>query len=327
MPAATLLVSFEAEPERRHVIETACPDSVEVVYLDDEPPADRPATVAAADAILTFAPHRELDDDAFARLHGDQLLQTVSAGVDHLPFDRFPDGLTVLSNAGAYAEPIAEHVLALYLALAKRLHVEDRKLRDGVFDQHRRNRWVAGSTCAIVGFGAIGEAAAELLSRLDVTILAINRSGESDREPAFLGTPDDLEEVLRRSDGLVLAAPLTADTRGMIDAEALSWLGEDALLVNVGRGELIDQGDLYDHLRRNPEFQAGLEAWWTEPPRDGEFSLEYPLLDLPNVLGCPHNSARVPDILERGHRRAVENVIGAIAEEEPENVVDRERGY
>ena len=329
MGPPTLLVTAEADPDRRATIEAELPTGIECRYLDDLDPAERADAVESADAILSFAIQRELDDAAFGRLHAGQVLQTISAGVDYLPFESLPEGLTIQSNAGAYAEPMAEHVLAMYLALSKRLLIEHRKLEAGEFDQFEPNRRVAGSTCAIFGYGATGEATARLLSPLGVEVLAINRSGESDAANLvdFLGTPDDLEDVLGRCDGLVIAAPLTPETRGLFDAEVLSWMAEDAMLINVARGELIDQGDLYEHLRENPAFQAGLEAWWTEPIRHGEFSLEHPLLDLSNVLGCPHNSAQVPGVREMGIRHAVRNVLPALRSNEHGNVVDPERGY
>jgi len=215
-----------------------------------------------------MAPQVELDDAGFAALHSGQVLQTISAGVDFLPFDRLPDGLTIQSNAGAYAEPMAEHVLAMYLALSKRLLVEHHKMADGEFDQFRRNRWVDGSTCAIFGFGAIGEATARLLKPLGVSVMAINRRGESDQPVDFLGTPDDLEYVLGECDGLVIAAPLTPETRGLFDREKLSWMADDAMLINVARGELIDQRALYEHLREHPQFQAGIEFRVAMTPED-----------------------------------------------------------
>ena len=329
MGPPTLLVTAEADPDRRATIETELPADVECRYLEDLDTADRPDAVESADALLSFAIQRELDEAAFGRLHAGQVLQTISAGVDYLPFEALPEGLTIQSNAGAYAEPMAEHVLAMYLALSKRLLIEHRKLTAGEFDQFEPNRRVAGSTCTIFGYGATGEATARLLSSLGVEVLAINRSGESDAADLvdFLGTPGDLEEVLGLSDGLVIAAPLTPETRGLFDRETLSWLPEDAMVINVARGELIDQGDLYEHLREHPDFQAGLEAWWTEPIRHGEFSLEYPLLDLPNVLGCPHNSAQVPGVREMGVRHAVRNVLPALQSGDHGNVVDPDRGY
>lgn len=329
MGSHTLLVTADADADRRETIEAELPAGVDCRYLDDVDESDRPDAVEAADGLVSMAVQRELDDDAFERLHAGQVLQTISAGVDFLPLERLPEGLTIQSNAGAYAEPMAEHVLAMYLALSKRLLIEHRKMEAGEFDQFEPNVRVAGSTCAIFGFGATGEAVARLMAPLGVSVLAINRSGESEAADAvdFLGTPDDLEDVLTECDGLVIAAPLTPETRGLFDRETLRWMDDDAMLINVARGELIDQGDLYEHLKENPRFQAGLEAWWTEPIRHGEFALEYPLLDLQNVLGCPHNSAQVPGIHEEGLRRAVRNVVAAIESGERGNVVDPSRGY
>jgi glycerate dehydrogenase len=326
MTEQTLLVTYPTKPHHRETIEAALPDGLVPIYLEELNPDARAAAVADADALLAWSPHGELGD-AFDALSDDHVVQLITAGVDHLPLDRFPDGLTLLSNAGAYAEPMAEHVLAIYLALSKRLLIEHRKLQDGEFDQFRPNKWVRGSTCGIIGYGAIGEATARLLKRLNVSVMAINRSGEADEPVDFLGTPADLEHVLAEADGVVLAAPLTDETRGMIDRERLELLPDDGLLINVARGELVVQRDLFEHLQDHPDFQAGLEAWWTEPVRHGEFDLEYPLLDLPNVLGCPHNSAQVPDIRERAHRHGVPNVVAALTEDEAENLVDRERGY
>ena len=327
MTPPTLLVTASTDDDRRAAIEAELPDDVVCRFADDLDDADLPAAVDAADGILSMAVQVELGDDAFARLHDGQVLQTISAGVDFLPFDRLPDGLTIQSNAGAYAEPMAEHVLAMYLALSKRLLVEHHKMADGEFDQFRRNKWVEGSTCAIFGFGAIGEATARLLKPLGVSVMGVNRSGEADEPVDFVGTPDDLEYVLGECDGLVIAAPLTPETRGLFDRETLSWMADDAMLINVARGELIDQGDLYAHLEANPEFQAGLEAWWTEPIRHGEFAIDYPFFDLPNVLGCPHNSAQVPGIREIGARHAIRNLLSAIETGEQTNVVDPELGY
>lgn len=321
----SVLVTFAAE-EQRSVIEGTLPGDVTVEYLPDLGADRRGAAIDTADYFLAWSPGRELADDQFDRLRDDQVLQLVSAGIDHVPFDRLPEGMQVLNNAGAYAEPMAEHVLALYLALAKRLPVEHYNMQRGEFNQFEPNRWVDGSVCGIYGFGAVGEATARLLKPLGVEIHAINRHGEADEPTAFLGIPGDLNTVLGRCDGLVISAPLTPETRGRIGRSELRTMADDAFLINVGRGEIVDQQALYEHLRSNPGFQAGIESWWVEPVRHGEFTLEYPLLELPNVLGCPHNSAMVPDAMERGIASGVENLRRAI-EGAPKNIVDRERGY
>jgi len=325
MPTS-VLVTCTVE-DARAAIETALPADVTVEYLVDLPEERHAEAVAGADYLLSLAPGRELDDAAFDRLGPDQILQIATAGVDHVPLDRLPEGMRVYGNAGAYAEPMAEHAVAMYLALAKRLPVEHHNLTQGEFNQFQPTRRVDGSVCGIFGFGAVGEATARLLKPLGVEIHAINRRGESEEPTAFLGTPEDLDAVLGRCDGLVIATPLTPETRGRIGREELETMADDAFLVNLSRGEIVEQGALYEHLEANPGFQAGLEAWWVEPVRHGEFALEYPLLDLPNVLGSPHNSAMVPGAMDEGLRRAAENLRRAIESDGPDNRIDRTRGY
>lgn len=327
MNSPVVVVTATIDDAQRQVLETELPETVETVVLDEVDDDRRAATIERADVLVSWMPSEELTDEEFARLRDDQSLQVLSAGVDFVPFDRLPDGMAVLNNAGAYADPIAEHVLAIYLALSKRLLTEHRNMAEGEFNQFTPTRWVRGSVCGIFGFGAIGEAVARSLRALGVEVLAINRHGETDESVEFIGTPDDLDDVLAACDALVISAPLTPETKGAIAREQLERMADDAMLVNVARGEIVDQRDLYEHLRENPEFRAGLEAWWTEPVRHGSFELDYPFFDLPNVLGSPHNSAIVPDITELRMRHVAENVTAAVTSGDPERVVNRDLEY
>lgn len=203
---------------------------------------------------------------------------------------------------------MAEHVLAMTLALAKRLKVEHEKLAGGVFDQGVQNRSLRGATCGILGFGGIGQAVARLVRAFGMRVYAINRSGRGREAADYLGKLDDLEYVLRSSDVVVVTLPLSDATRGLIGARELGWMKPDAILVNVARGEIIAEEDLYERLRTHPEFMAGIDAWWVEPLRHGEFRVDHPFLELPNVLGSPHNSAMTSGAIDEGLRRAAENV-------------------
>lgn len=253
-------------------------------------------------------PEGELSPEEFGELGRARFMQLFSAGADQVPFESLPAGLKVASNAGAYAEPMAEHVLAMTLALAKRLPLEHERLRRGEFNQGSLNRSLRGASCGILGFGGIGKATACLMRALGTRIQAINRSGRGHELAEFVGALDDLERVLRSSDVVVVALPLDETTRGLIGARELSWMKPSAILINVARGGIIDEEAFYEHLKAHPEFMAGIDAWWVEPLSHGEFRVDHPFLELPNVLGSPHNSARVPDAMTEGMRRAAENV-------------------
>jgi phosphoglycerate dehydrogenase-like enzyme len=155
-------------------------------------------------------------------------------------------------------------------------------------------------------------------------IYAINQSGTSTEPTDFIGTTGDLEHVLRASDVVVISLPLTRATRGLIGARQFAWMKPDAILVDVARGAIIDEAALYTHLQAYPTFMAGIDTWWIEPLRGEPFRMEYPLLDLPNVLGSPHNSALVSEVIIVAARQASENIQRSLKGEPVIGIVRRE---
>jgi phosphoglycerate dehydrogenase-like enzyme len=265
----------------------------------------------------------ELRPEELAQLGSTALIQLMSAGVDRVPFDQIPEGVAVASNAGAYAEPMAEHVLALALALAKRLPQEHDALARGVFDQQTPTRSIRGSLVGILGFGGIGQACARLFQALGARVHAINRSGRTDAPVDQIATMNTLDELLRDADIVVVSLPLTRATDGLIGRRELSLMKPDAILVNVARAAIIDEDALYEHLERNPSFSAGIDAWWQEPRGQGAFATRRPFLNLPNVIGSPHNSAIVAGSLTESAARAADNVARHLRGEPVRNLVDR----
>lgn len=282
--------------------------SADLVFAGEMDGAGREAAIAGATVLLSWNFPREISPEDYRLLENVSFLQLVSAGSNHVPLSNLPAHLVVGSNVGAYASPMAEHVMALTLALAKRLVVENDKLRIGEFDQRALNRSLSGMTAGIIGFGGIGRATARLMRAFGMKIQGIDRSGNPSDEADFVGTPDDLEQVLRSSDVVVISLPLTRATRGLIGAKQLGWMKSDAILVNVARGAIIDEESLFEHARTHPSFLVGIDAWWTEPFFHGKFKMDHPFLELPNVLGSPHNSAIVPGAILGGVRRAAENI-------------------
>lgn len=289
-------------------------------FLRDVAEADRDAVLAAAEVMFCLHPGGELKPEEWARLPRLRLLQMITAGIDHLPHDLLPPGVPIASNGGAYSEPIAEHVLAMALAAAKRLLVEQRGLQGGRFNIHVPNRMLRGMTAGIVGFGGIGQVSAAHFRAMGVRILALNRSGRTTAPVDFCGTLADLDRVLGESDILLLALPNNRATGRLLTARALGLMKPDAILINVGRAHVVDQGALYAHLRANPAFTACIDVWWREDFRDYTFAQEFPFMDLPNVIGSPHNSSTTPGVLAHAARLAAQNVARFLAGETPRHL-------
>lgn len=291
--------------------------TAELAVLPELSGASRTDALNAARAVMTYHPIRDLGPEAMAELGNCGLMQCLTAGIDYLPLSEIPGHIAVAYNAGAYAEPMAEHVAAMALAASKRLADEHRLMKAGEFNQFVNTKKIAGATCGILGYGETGREVARLMRALGMNIQAINRSGKTDEDVDFIGTLADVDRVLAASDVLVIALALTHRTDGLLKAPQLRRMKADAVLVNVARGEIIDEHDLYAHLLANPDFTACLDAWWIEPVRHGRFETGYPFLDLPNVIASPHNSAMTEGALVNAARRGAENVLRFLNGEPP----------
>ena len=323
MAAGPLVVAFALnDAQRASVIETLA-GAAELVCLRDLDDPGRAAALRRAGAVLIWNT-TELKPHEQALIGGARLLQTMTAGVDFLQFSALPQGLPVAANGGAYAEPMAEHALAMALAAAKRLLVEHAALTGGAFNQFTSNKMLAGGVFGIFGFGGIGVATAKLMRAIGMRIHAINRRGHTDEDVDWVGGVDQLDALLAASDVLLISAPLTRTTRGLFDAAALARMKPDAILINLARGELIDEPALFAHLQAQPRFTGCIDAWWVEPVRHGQFRTDHPFMTLPNVIGSPHNSASVPASRVVGLRRAVENCRRALLGETPHFIVTAE---
>ena len=317
----TVVVTFNVRPAERAILAEAMAEAATLIYLTD---LDEPARIQAlhtASAILARDTGRDLHPKEAAAIHAARLIQFITAGIDFVKLNDLPSGITVASNGGAYAEPMAEHGLAMTLAAAKRLMIEQAALSRGEFNQNTRNRMLSGKICGILGFGGIGVATARLMRALGMRVHAINRRGSSDEPTDWISTVAELDTMLAASDVLIVCTPLTPATKDLIGPRELGLMKPDAILVNLARGEIIQEAALFAHLQSHLDFFACIDAWWVEPVRHGSFRTDHPFLTLPNVVASPHNSASVPGMTGNALRRAVANIQRALAGEAPRYVL------
>ncbi len=252
-------------------------------------------------------------------------VHSASAGVDRISTAAVRDRRLVVTNArGVFSRPIAEYVVMMALAISRRLPQLLELQRERTW-QPLRGRELSELTVGIVGYGSIGEEVAHLLAPFGCRILATRRHperGAGDAAGVELFGLDELREVLRASDIVVVAAPLTDETAGMIGAEQLAEMREDAWLINIARGRLVDELALRRALESGWIGGAVLDVFSEEP-----LSPESPLYRTPNLIITPHTSWASDRVIERTVDLFVDNLKRDRAGEPLRNVVDLEAGY
>ena len=316
-------VSYPVDEDFARINSEVLAGDAEIVSTHELEEGQRAGVLRRAEALLAWELPKEIPAGALDEAAGLRLVQLLSAGVDAVDFSALPDRLIVAANAGAYAPAMSEHVLAMVLSLAKRLPQRHAAMVAGRYEKWAPAQTLDGAVCAILGFGGIGIATARLMKAFGARIYAVTRSGQTTEPADFVGTLADLDHVLAAADVVVISLPLTLSTRGLIGQRELALMKPAAILVNVARGPIVDQAALYAHLRANPQFSAGIDTWWDEPAENASFRPDYPFVDLPNVIGSPHNSSIVPGTMLSGARMAAENVRRYLRGEAVRGVVRR----
>ena len=301
-------VGYQADEAFVKINSEVLGDAAEIVYTYNLDDFARAAEIRRADALLAYELPKEVPAGALGPADNLGFVQFLSTGVDSVDFTELPDSLTVACNAGAYADAVSEQAVAMILSLAKRLPQRHAALAAGRFEKWAPALTLNGATCVILGFGGIGTTTARMLRAFGARICAVTRTGTATNDADVTASISDLHRVLPTADVLVIGLPLTLATRGLIGAPELALMKPSAILVNVGRGPIIDQAALYEHLRTHQDFTAGIDTWWAEPAGDAPFRTDYPFLDLPNVLGSPHNSSIVAGAMTSAARLAAVNV-------------------
>ena len=253
-----------------------------------------------------------------------------AAAVHQLMFPELIESGIVLTNAREVHGPVvAEHVIALIFALAKKIpgsvelqrkHVWGQQL---LWDELPRVREVAGATLGLVGLGSIGRPLVKSAKALGMRVVAVREHPEKGSDGADLVFgPERVGELFRQSDYVVLAAPVTGNTKAIANAENLALMKPGACLINVGRGALVDEVALAAALRENRIGGAALDVFPKEPLAE-----DSPLWDLPNLLITPHTAALTDRLWERHYSLFSENLRRYLSGEPLLAVVDKRKGY
>jgi D-3-phosphoglycerate dehydrogenase len=224
-----------------------------------------------------------------------KVISRYGVGLDNVDLDAAADVGIVVTHFPAYCTAeVADHAMALMLAINRRIVEQDRDLRDGAWEKYGSATGgilrgpvppLRQMTLGIVGFGRIGQAVAQRARAFGLELLVADPYIDQGAIDAHDATRLPLDELLPKVDLLTLHTPLTPETRGLINAERLALLKPDASIINTARGPIIDLDALAAHLEQYPIARAALDVVYPEP-----LSTDHALYKLPNVIHTPHSA-------------------------------------
>jgi D-3-phosphoglycerate dehydrogenase len=259
--------------------------------------------MGGAEVAINIRAHARFTDAVFSACPSLRLVSVWGTGVDNIDLEAaVRRGVTVTNTPGVNAYAVAEHALALMLAVARRIPALDREMRSGAWPRELLTQ-LLGKTLGVFGLGTIGSRVTRLARAIGMEALGWSCRGDAERVRAAGARSASKEEILRSADVVSLHLRLTPETTGFLGRAELALMRPTAILVNTGRGALVDREPLLDALREKRILGAGLDVFHEEPIRADD-----PLLTLPNVVLSPHIAGQTPEVIREGLLLAVENV-------------------
>jgi phosphoglycerate dehydrogenase-like enzyme len=305
-----------------------CINVKEMAFVPGEPAREIPFSgepvddmLARADVIFGFLPPR----DILTRAPNLKWLQTMSAGIDRLvDTEIWHSPVKITGVSGIHAVPISEYVLGIMLMFAKK-SVQFLQMQQ----RHEWNRYppsgLRGKTVGIVGLGSIGREVARLCRAFGMRVIATRRSIKRAGKAGYVDLllpADELKRLLAESDYVVIAAPLTHETEGLIGEEELEAMKSTAYIINIARGGIIDENAIVRALKEKHIAGAGLDVTSPEP-----LPPESPLWDMENVILTPHISGAMEDYIGAATDLFCDNIRRYLAGKRLRNVIDKKKGY
>ncbi|EDV54505.1 uncharacterized protein Dere_GG21258, isoform B [Drosophila erecta] len=288
-PFKVLIAHTDVPPEGIEILKEKC----EILRVINEPPKNRPEIlekIRGVHAVIWGG--RDILNAEILDAAGPQLkaVSTMSSGINNVDLAEIKKrGIPLGSTPAMLTVAVADLTVGLLIAAARRFQEGRRKIDSDKWDKDHLN-WMLGqdirdSTVGFYGFGGIGQAVAKRLMgfEIDRVLYTTRTRVAQDIEEQFNATKVDFDTLLAQSDFIIIASPLTKDTLGLFNATAFNKMKETAVLVNVGRGKIVNQDDLYEALKSNRIFAAGLDVMDPEPLPSHD-----KLLTLDNVVVTPH---------------------------------------
>ena len=252
---------------------------------------------------INIRAHARFSDAVFAACPRLEMVSVWGTGTDNIDLQAAGmRGVTVCNTPGVNAFAVAEHALTLMLVVGRKVVALDREMRAGKWPREMLTQAV-GKTLGVFGMGTIGARMVALGRAIGMDVLAWSAQGDEARIRKAGARPASKEEILATADVVSLHVRLAPETRGFLGKKELALMRPTAILVNTGRGALVDRDALLAALREGRIMGAGLDVFHQEP-----LAADDPILSLPNVVCSPHNAGQTPEVVRDGLLRAVANV-------------------
>lgn len=282
------------------------PKDIKIFFWDELGEVEQAEKLAEAESLLTAT--YIVSDDFMSRAPKLKIIQKMGVGTDNIDsVAAAKRGIIVGNVPGGNANGVAELTIGLVLNVYRKISALDRETKAGDWSMWKYRSCsyeIKGKTHGIIGFGNIGQSVAKLSRAFGSTLLYYNRTRATPEiEAEYNVTYAELDELLMQSDIVSIHVPLTKATRNWITAEKIALMKPNAILINVGRGNVVNEKDLYDALCAGKIFGAGIDVWAHEP-----IPLDNPLLSLDNVVATPHVGGGTVDAAVNIFRLSFKNI-------------------
>ncbi len=275
------------------------------------------------DEVEAVIPPWRFKAEDLALLKNLKWIQTFSAGVNTLPLKEIKErGILLTNSSGVHGPQMTDHIMGMILSFSRALLPSIRNQKEKNWKVDYPLSELTGKEMLIVGAGSIGKLLAKKAKAFDMNVVGLKRTVEDLENFDEVRPLNELQRSMKTADYVVILAPLTKETRGLIGKEELALMKEDAVLINLARGPLVDEAELIKALEEKKIRGAGLDVFSREPlPSDS------PLWDLDNIILTPHLGGFSDVSNERSIALISENIRRYYAGEKLKNIVDLELGY
>ncbi|MBU7018418.1 MAG: D-2-hydroxyacid dehydrogenase [Theionarchaea archaeon] len=311
----TILFSRQYEMLKKEHVDEIRQISDDITVLIDENVLD---AIPDVDILITG----KFDKDILKKAKRLKWVHALAAGVDRLLFPEFVESDIILTNSsGVHPIPISEHVLGMMLMFSRKLHESMRN--------QLQKEWLRpdpdelyGKTLGIIGFGSIGERIGELGKCMGMYVIGLKKNISTTDKAHEIVPPEKLENLLSRSDFVIISLPLTKETENLFKTEEFHTMKDTSYIINISRGKIICENDLIQALENREIAGAGLDVFEEEPLPDTS-----PLWEMDNVILTPHYAGSTPEYFNRAIDIFCRNLAHFLRGEPLVNVVDKRNQY